>query len=85
VIRVAGIDVPRSSLTQLALRLEAAGDRDLAYRIGQAIDSNAPALPLQPGDAAVLLSFLADAPSELAELKAVLLGQDPSRVRQHEP
>jgi hypothetical protein len=71
-------------MTQLALRLEAAGDRDLAYRIGQAIDGNAPAFLLQPGDAAVLLLYLVDAPSEFVELRAVLLGQDSGSVRQHE-
>ena len=83
-IRVAGIDVPRASLTQFALRLEAAGERDLAYRIGQAIDAHAPELALQPGDSAVLLSYLVDPPTELVELRAVLLGQDRRGVRHEE-
>jgi hypothetical protein len=53
--------------------MHARGERNLAERIGRAVDANAAELQLRPGDADVLLAHLTDPPAELRELRDVLL------------
>ena len=73
VIRVAGVNVPRAALTSLAIEMRGTDGRNLAGRIGQAIDGNAEELQLQPGDAEILARYLGDPPEALLELRDALL------------
>ena len=78
-ILVAGVGVPRSALTMLAVTMRDGRDRSLAYRIGEAIDRNWPDFPLFEGDRERLLSAIAtfillEAPHPaLEELRNALL------------
>jgi len=57
-IHVAGVEVPRSALSELALRLNEAGEYSLATRLGRAMDSGSTTIALAPRDEAELLDAL---------------------------
>src|SRR5262245_48634375 len=57
-IRVAGVDVPLSALSDLALRLHDDGDYAFATRLGRVIDSGAGQVALAPRDESELLDAL---------------------------
>ena len=70
-IRVAGIDVPRAAIAELAARLHDAGETALAEHIGVAIDENHDALTL-PDPEAVWRLLVSDPIPQLDELRRVL-------------
>lgn len=70
-IRVAGIDVPRAAIAQLAARLHAVGEVTLAEHIGVAIDENQDSLTL-PDHEIVWRLLVADPIPGLEELRRVL-------------
>ena len=70
-IRVAGIDVPRAAIAQLAARLHQAGETTLAEHIGVAIDENHEALTI-PEPLTVLRELYDDPIPGLEELRRIL-------------
>ena len=70
-IRVAGIDVPRAAIAELAAKLYEAGEIALAEHIGVAIDEDYEALTLPDPDSVWRL-LVSDPIPELDELRRVL-------------
>lgn len=70
-IRVAGIDVPRAAIAQLAANLHNAGELVLAEHIGVAIDENYDELTLPDPDL-VWRALVSDPIPGLEELRRVL-------------
>ena len=74
-IRVLGIDVPRSAISELALRVHRAGEAHLAHRLGRAIDQHRDELRLTSEDRARIARYLAkEMVPGLEPLPAVLDG-----------
>jgi hypothetical protein len=70
-IRVAGIDVPRAAIAELAAKLHSAGEITLAEHIGIAIDENYDELTLPDPDL-VWRVLISDPIPGLEELRRVL-------------
>ena len=70
-IRVAGVDVPRAAIAELAAKLHEAGETALADHIGVAIDEDYEALTLPDPDAVWRL-LVSDPIPELDKLRRVL-------------
>jgi hypothetical protein len=70
-IRVAGIDVPRGAIAELAAKLHRAGEVTLADHIGVAIDENQDSLTL-PDHEIVWRLLVSDPIPGLEELRRVL-------------
>lgn len=70
-IRVAGIEVPRAAMAELAVRLHRAGEVALAEHIGVAIDDDQPAVTLPDHDVVWRL-LVSDPVPGLEELRRVL-------------
>jgi hypothetical protein len=71
VIRVAGIEVPRAAIAQLAAKLHSAGELTLAEHVGVAIDENYEELTLPDADLVWRL-LVSDPIPGLDELRRVL-------------
>jgi len=70
-IRVAGINVPRGAIAQLAARLHQAGEITLAEHIGTAIDENQDAVTIPEPEAVLRLLYEEPIPG-LEELRRIL-------------
>ena len=70
-IRVAGIDVPRAAIAELAARLHRAGETILAYHLGVAIDENREAVTI-PEPETVLRLLYEEPIAGLEELRRIL-------------
>ena len=70
-IRVAGIEVPRAAIAQLAAKLHNAGETTLAEHVGVAIDENYDELTL-PDPTLVWRVLVSDPIPGLEELRRVL-------------
>jgi hypothetical protein len=70
-IRVAGIDVPRAAIAELAARLHKAGEIPLAEHVGVAIDENHDELTLPDPDL-VWRVLVTDPIPGLEELRRIL-------------
>jgi hypothetical protein len=72
-MRVAGVEVPDVAVAELALLLYEAGKNDIAWRIGNAVETKQPELSLNRADVLLALSVLDDCAEELAPLRGALL------------
>lgn len=70
-IRVAGINVPRAAIAQLAARLHRAGEITLAEHIGAAIDENQDAVTIPEPETVLRLLYEEQIPG-LEELRRIL-------------
>ena len=70
-IRVAGIEVPRAAMAQLAARLHKAGKITLAEHIGVAIDENQDAVTIPEPETVLRLLYEEPIPG-LEELRRIL-------------
>jgi hypothetical protein len=61
-IKVAGIDVPRAAIAELALKLHQAGESGLASHVGHAIDHNHDELVIANQDRGRIYRLLTDDP-----------------------
>lgn len=80
-IRVAGANVSRVAMAELALELRDAGEQLLADRILAALNRGEPRLPLSHDERNRLIPLLDDPPAGLEELRATLLTEHVKRVR----
>ena len=69
---VAGVDLPVSSVAQLALCLSRAGENDIAMRVGLAVDTQRESLGFDPVERTRILRTLEDCPTALLPLKDAL-------------
>ena len=70
-IRVAGIDVPRAAIAELAARLHRADETLLAYHLGVAIDENREAVTIPEPETVLRLLYEEPIPG-LEELRRIL-------------
>ena len=72
-MQVAGVDMPPSSVAQLAVFLSRAGHEELAMRVGLAVDINKPILSLSALERTQIRQQLAqDCPTALLPLRDAL-------------
>ncbi len=69
---VAGVDLPVSSVAQLALCLSRTGENDIAMRVGLAVDTQRESLGFDPVERTRILRTLEDCPTALLPLKDAL-------------
>jgi len=81
VIRVAGADVPRVAMAELALELRDAGEQSLADKILAALNRGEQRLALSHDERNRLIPMLDDPPAGLQELRATLLIEHVARAR----
>jgi hypothetical protein len=72
-MRVAGVDIPASTVAKLALVLHRAGEDALAMRVGRAVDNQRQAVDLNRRECGDILRVLEDAPDGLTPLREALL------------
>jgi hypothetical protein len=81
VVKVAGVLVPLSALSELALRLHEAREYPLANRLGRAIDSGTHEIALAPREQGQLLDAIERYPVlGLEELRMQLLERSRARM-----
>jgi hypothetical protein len=73
-MRVAGLELAASAVAELAQLLHEAGERDLAHRVGIAIDTNQQSFRFGWHELPLAIGVLDDPPDDLAELRDALIG-----------
>ena len=79
-VNLAGVEVSASAAAQLACLLQASGEEALAFHLGHAIDHLREHVALTARDRQAVRQVLMDCPAGLADLRAVLLADQISRV-----
>jgi hypothetical protein len=80
---LAGIDVRNGAVADLAARLDRAGYRGFAQRLGIAFDTSTKRITLFSGERQMILAVLGDAPESLVELREAVrrqLGKPEARL-----
>jgi hypothetical protein len=79
-VTLAGVEVRDSAVAHLACLLHANGEHALAYHLGHAVDHLHDHVALTRRDRDAIRRVLMDCPAGLADLRAVLLADEISRV-----
>jgi hypothetical protein len=72
-MRVAGVQLTEGAVARLAQLLDKAGHKELAMRVGLAVDTNQPHLRLHRPDLKVIALLLEDGPEEFTDLRGAIL------------
>ena len=79
-MNLAGVELSASAAAQLVCLLQASGEDALAFHLGHAIDHLHEHVALTARDREAVRHVLMDCPAGLADLRAVLLADQLSRV-----